>query len=58
MNYQVLIKVINNALSCSGYLDIDILNDRITENMVFFFNAYKLLLILHDQVDNCQCKYL
>lgn len=37
MNYQVLIKVINNALSCSGYLDIDILNDRITENMVFFF---------------------
>lgn len=62
MKYQVLIKVISNALSCSGDLDIDIFNDKITERVGFFFffflNAYKLLLILHDQVDNCQCRYL
>lgn len=57
MKYQVLIKVITNALSCAWSLDIDILSDRITENVVFLCSC-KLLLILHDQVDNCQCKYL
>lgn len=37
MKYQVLIKVISNALSCSGDLDIDIFNDKITERVGFFF---------------------
>lgn len=58
MKHQVLIKFISNALSCSGYLDIDTFDDRITDSVVCFFYAYKLLLILHDRVDNCQCKYL
>ena len=37
MKYQVLIKFISNGLSCSGYLDTDTFDDRITDSVVVFF---------------------